>query len=194
MRAALSARPDIHHVQTFYPFHYSHFTETPWHLVLIEGWFPSIHSFISLARANNPGVVVLFFCLDPAYPGMPRVHALDVDGFLTNSRSLLSGLRRRRPAVYVPLAADTEVRAGDGGDGGGGGGVVVIVCVIATARNTPLLSMMYLFLYVSLSISLCHCYVCMHKLCNTCDHHNTAYAARCECHPGVRRGVRGRGQ
>ena len=111
MRSAFSARPEISSVQIFYPFHYSGFSDTHWHLVLIEGWFPSIHTFIALARVNNPQVVVLFYCLDPAYPGMERVLALDVDGFLTNSRGLLGPLRRRRPAMYVPLAADTEVNA-----------------------------------------------------------------------------------
>jgi hypothetical protein len=109
MRAALAARPDVSAVNIFYPFHYSNFAETHWHLVLIEGWFPSIHTFVALARASHPGTVVLFFCLDPSYPGMDRVHALDVDGFLTNSKSLLGELKLRRPTMYVPLAADIEV-------------------------------------------------------------------------------------
>lgn len=35
-------------------------------------------------RAFSPGVVVLFYCLDPDYPGLPIIEALDVDGYLTN--------------------------------------------------------------------------------------------------------------
>lgn len=109
MRAAFSKRRDVKTVEIFYPFHYSTFLSTPWHLVLVEGWFPSIHSFIAVTRASNPGVIVLFYCLDPEYPGMPMVYKLDVDGFLTNSKRLLPALSRWRPAVYVPLAADVEV-------------------------------------------------------------------------------------
>ena len=109
MRAAFSLRSDISKVEIFYPFHYSNFTSTTWHLVIIEGWFPSIHSFILLARSNNPGVVVMFYCLDPSYPGMERVLALDVDGYLTNSKMLMSDLNQQRPTKYVPLAADEEV-------------------------------------------------------------------------------------
>ncbi len=109
MRTAFSARHDVSSVQIFYPFHYSGFTDTHWHLCLIEGWFPSVHTFIAMARANNPQLVVLFYCLDPSYPGMSRVQALDVNGFLTNSRELLKVLQETRPTIYVPLAADTEV-------------------------------------------------------------------------------------
>ena len=110
MRAALSARADVNSVQIFYPFHYSNLVESNCDLVLIEGWFPSIHSFIALSRVLTPHAVVLFYCLDPVYPGMSRVNALDVDGYLTNSKALLADLLMIRPTMYVPLAADIEVR------------------------------------------------------------------------------------
>jgi hypothetical protein len=41
---------------------------------------------------------------------MSRVNALDVDGYLTNSKALLADLLMIRPTMYVPLAADIEVR------------------------------------------------------------------------------------
>jgi len=113
MRSALSSRADINSVQIFYPFHYTDFADSRCDLLLIEGWFPSIHSFIALARALTPRAVVLFYCLDPAYPGMTRVRALDVDGFLTNSRTVLEDLKQIRPAMYVPLAADIELMRPD---------------------------------------------------------------------------------
>lgn len=53
-------------------------------------------------------VTVLFYCLDPEYPGLPHVAALDVEGFLTNSESTRQYLLPSAPTAFVPLAVDTE--------------------------------------------------------------------------------------
>lgn len=53
-------------------------------------------------------VTVLFYCLDPQYPGLRHVSALDVDGFLTNSHSTRTLLLSAAPTAFVPLAVDTE--------------------------------------------------------------------------------------
>lgn len=53
-------------------------------------------------------VTVLFYCLDPIYPGLPHVAALDVEGFLTNSASTRQYLLHSAPTALVQLAVDTE--------------------------------------------------------------------------------------
>jgi hypothetical protein len=61
------------------------------------------------------GPVVLFWCLDPAFPGLPTLASLDVDGFMSNSHRALIELQRlspHTPAAYVPLAADPKVVSG----------------------------------------------------------------------------------
>ncbi len=60
---------------------------------------------IHACREKCPDVLVLHWVLD-TYPSLPTVLALDVDGYLTNSRALLSILGRSAPALYLPLAAD----------------------------------------------------------------------------------------
>ena len=109
MRNAFGKRDETCTVTTFYPYEYAGFLETSWDLIIIEGWFTLIDEFISLARLHaSPSVVILFFCLDPVYPGMSVVERLEVDGFLTNSRLLLNRLRQTVtvPTQYLPLAAD----------------------------------------------------------------------------------------
>lgn len=53
-------------------------------------------------------MTVLFYCLDPQYPGLPHVAALDVEGFLTNSESTRQYLLSSAPTALVPLAVDTK--------------------------------------------------------------------------------------
>ncbi|CAM9445669.1 unnamed protein product [Ectocarpus fasciculatus] len=100
-------RPDV---RIFYPFNYEGLHARSWDLVIIEGWFGMINSFIHEVRAiSHPHpVTVLFYCLDPEYPGLPHVAALDVEGFLTNSESTRQYLRHSAPTALVPLAVDTE--------------------------------------------------------------------------------------
>ena len=50
LQAALRERADIGHVETFYPFEYGGFHSVVWDVVVIEGWFQSIASFIHEAR------------------------------------------------------------------------------------------------------------------------------------------------
>lgn len=52
--------------------------------------------------------VILFYCLDPRFPGLSHVSALDVDGFLTNSESTRRFLLPSAPTALIPLAVDTE--------------------------------------------------------------------------------------
>ena len=93
----------------FYPFHYPGFYNTKWDLILIEGWFPTIHDFIRLARLASPDVIILFFCLDPVYPGLEIVLKFDVDGYLTNSKKVENILSQRLPTRFVMLAADPDI-------------------------------------------------------------------------------------
>lgn len=47
LQAAFAARPEVSLVKTFYPFEYQGLHEHgPWDLIVIEGWFPMINSFI----------------------------------------------------------------------------------------------------------------------------------------------------
>ena len=74
------------------------------------------------ARRVAPACRVLYWCLDPDFPGLATIGALDVDGFLTNSPQTLAALRdgvgaqRPRapnpmPVALVLLAADPEAMA-----------------------------------------------------------------------------------
>ncbi|CAN0006813.1 unnamed protein product, partial [Hapterophycus canaliculatus] len=111
VRQALLSRDQRRKISgVFYPFEYGGLHETSWDLVIIEGWFGMINAFIHEVRAISypRPVTVLFYCLDPYYPGMPHVAALDVEGFLTNSESTRQFLLRSAPTALVPLAADTE--------------------------------------------------------------------------------------
>jgi hypothetical protein len=95
-------------VQIFYPFEYENFTTVQWDLVLIEGWFPMIHDFIFLARAEAGGVKIIYYCLDPIFPSVETTLSFDVDGYLTNSRKMETILSDSR-VMYLPLAADVEI-------------------------------------------------------------------------------------
>lgn len=113
LKAALGLRDDIAEVKVFYPFHYDGLTDTLWDVVIIEGWFPMIHDFLQIMRSIASHPTVLFYCLDPSYPGMNDILTYDVDGYLTNSRSLQRKLESAFPGKveYVMLAADPEVMA-----------------------------------------------------------------------------------
>lgn len=53
-------------------------------------------------------VTILFYCLDPAFPGLQHTSALDVDGFLTNSVFTQTFLLKYAPTALIPLAVDTQ--------------------------------------------------------------------------------------
>jgi len=52
----------------------------------------------------SPHVIVLFYCLDPDFPGLATIASLDVDGYLTNR----SGRSRRK---YLLLLNDGSTTA-----------------------------------------------------------------------------------
>lgn len=54
-------------VETFYPFEYAGFHLTSWDVIIIEGWFPSITTFLHEARRvhRHKNIVILYWCLDP---------------------------------------------------------------------------------------------------------------------------------
>ena len=112
MKSAFLKRAETCEVSIFYPYEYEGFLQTSWDLVVIEGWFTLIDEFLTLARLHSsPSAVILFYCLDPVFPGMDVVRGLGVDGFLTNSLSVreeLSGTVSV-PVQYLPLAADPQV-------------------------------------------------------------------------------------
>jgi hypothetical protein len=108
LKAALDLRAEASFVKIFYPYSYTGFFEVRWDLIVIEGWFLMIHEFIQIVRSHSPGVVVLYFCLDPTFPDMNRIRSFDVDGYLTNSRELQKHLIEYTgiPTEFVMLAAD----------------------------------------------------------------------------------------
>lgn len=109
LKQAFLRRPEVDKVEIFFPFDYSPMFLTKWDLVVIEGWFLSINSFISFCRSLNPQIVVLFIALDPSYPGTSVISKLDVDGYLTNSRRYVDILNEFAPTRYFLLAADPEI-------------------------------------------------------------------------------------
>ena len=105
LKRALLARTDaVGAVEVFAPFVYSALGDREWDLVLIEGWTPSVPSFIHAVRRASPRAVVLQYVVDTRW--MERVAALDVDGYLTNARSMLRRLARVAPTRHAQLAAD----------------------------------------------------------------------------------------
>ena len=111
LKAAFNLRSETSIVEVFYPYHYDGFFTVRWDLVIIEGWFMMIHEFIQLIRSHSPGVIIIFFCLDPTFPGIDILTTFDVDGYLTNSKFLVGYLIAHTgiPTEYVMLAADTFI-------------------------------------------------------------------------------------
>lgn len=104
-RALEQLKDTNHHVQVFAPFSYLGLHDVIWDLVIIEGYIGSVPTFVRRMRKLNPTVKILHYCLD-TYPTLDHIMALDVDGYLTNSRVLLPKLSKLAPTKYVPLAAD----------------------------------------------------------------------------------------
>ena len=98
--------------EVFAPFAYQGLLTSgvSWDVLLIEGWTGPVPTVISTVRKSFPGIVVLYWCLD-TYPSLEIVTRLDVDGFITNSRHLVTSLGRLAPTLYLPLAADPRVMA-----------------------------------------------------------------------------------
>jgi hypothetical protein len=96
------------HSHIFYPFEYNAELVTRWDLVIIEGWFMMVDSFIHEIRRLSPCAVIVYFCLDPDLPGLERLALLDVDAFITNSEFAASNLARLSglPTENVLIAVD----------------------------------------------------------------------------------------
>jgi len=93
----------------FYPFNYNNLKGGGcYDLVIIEGYFQMITSFIHEVRRGCPNGVVLFWSLDPDFVPRETLMSFDFDGILTNSEELKSFLETFIPTRYLPLAADTE--------------------------------------------------------------------------------------
>lgn len=60
------------------------------------------------AISHPQHVRVIFYCLDPEFPGLPHLTALDVDGFLTNSEFTRVILSQFAPTELMILAVDQE--------------------------------------------------------------------------------------
>lgn len=124
--AALRRSPEVARAEVFAPFAYGGLYAVAWDLLIIEGWTGPVPRVIQSLRAHKlratssgrgvlagagAPLVVLHWCLD-TYPTLAAVQALDVDGYLTNSRKLLPVLGRGGvPTLYLPLAADVQAMA-----------------------------------------------------------------------------------
>lgn len=99
--------------QIFYPFQYE--TLENWDLFIIEGWVEMLNAVIHEVRRLSPRVKVLYWCLDPDFPGLGPILSLDVDGYMTNSARTEKVLSQVAPTALVMLAAD-EAPPRQGGD------------------------------------------------------------------------------
>ena len=109
LASSLKRRYDVDSISIFYPFFYKDLFNQQWDLIVIEGWFMMIHDFIQVVRDKFPTVVILYYCLDPIYPGLDHVITFDVDGYLTNSYVLVDYLNQYAPTEFVLLAADPVI-------------------------------------------------------------------------------------
>ena len=111
LKRALLRSGRVRVARSFYPFHYSGIADEAWDLVIIEGWFEMSNAFIHEVRRLRPAVVVLYWCLDPHFPGLDAIGSLDVDGYLTNSATVAATLGTVAPAEVVNLAVDLDEMA-----------------------------------------------------------------------------------
>ena len=114
MRDALLKRIEIDVVRVFYTASYRGYLDIKWDLVLIEGWFPSLKDFITLSRNKFNGVKIVFYCLDPSYPGIDIISKFDFDAILTNSKTLsqhptLYNWDVQKRIGFMMLAADVDI-------------------------------------------------------------------------------------
>jgi hypothetical protein len=108
--AALRRSTLVSRAEVFAPFAYKGYRDVAWDYLIIEGWTGPLPRFIHKMRTHHPSIKVVHWCLD-TYPDMETIAGLDVDGFLTNSRTLVRTLGKVAPTFYVPLAADSNVMA-----------------------------------------------------------------------------------
>lgn len=113
LQRALLRTGEVRTARTFYPFHYDGLGDEFWDLLIIEGWFETMFAVIHEVRRQSPGVKVLYWCLDPDFPGLSAILSIDVDGYLTNSERTLETLARVAPSQLLNLAFDPEEMGGD---------------------------------------------------------------------------------
>lgn len=111
LKRALLRSGRVRVAKSFYPFHYTGLDDEAWDVLLIEGWFEMSNALIHEMRRQNPKIAVFYWCLDPLFPGLDAISALDVDGYLTNSESIQRTLGAVAPTALAYLAADPEVFA-----------------------------------------------------------------------------------
>jgi len=97
---------EVQAVHRFAPGKYENLNHAHLDLVIIEGWIPSISSFIESVRVANQSVIILFWNL--SFYGFNEVIKLNVDGFLCNSKKIAVLLSKIKPTEFIMLAANTE--------------------------------------------------------------------------------------
>lgn len=102
LRRALLRLPEVREARTFYPFHYEGLFDAAWDVVVIEGWFEAMFAVIHEVRRRSPAVRVLYWCLDPEFPGLDAIRSIDVDGYLTNAD----------PSMLAPVAPTQKLLLG----------------------------------------------------------------------------------
>jgi glycosyltransferase involved in cell wall biosynthesis len=110
IKEAFVGRHYLENITVFYPSHYEEYFDTSWDVLLIEGWFPSISEFLHLNRNHFPRIIIIFICLDPAFPGLEELILYDFDGIITNSEQLVGFFRKHGiPSYYAMLAANPRL-------------------------------------------------------------------------------------
>lgn len=95
----------MEYVDVFYPFYYDKLSVVEFDVVIIEGFFPSISQFTSEIRLMFPQILILYYCLDPTYPGMETLLKMSFDGYLVNSERLQNLFEQSFiPSLHLPLA------------------------------------------------------------------------------------------
>ncbi|GMH56126.1 hypothetical protein TrRE_jg2360, partial [Triparma retinervis] len=108
--------------KTFYPFHYEGLDMTCSDVVIIEGYFAMIASFVNevrrIDRLNKrsgrcpagAAVKVIFWSLDPDFPTPDVLVTFDFDAILTNSREVEEIFKAQGvKTAYNELAVDSQV-------------------------------------------------------------------------------------
>lgn len=108
LKRALERLDRVRIVQIFYPFHYEGLDAEEWDILIIEGWFEMMFALIHEVRRSSQRARVLFWCLDPEFPGLDAIMSIDVDAYLTNSESTRSQLATLAPTTTLLLGFDRE--------------------------------------------------------------------------------------
>lgn len=108
LKRALERQDRVRLVRIFYPFHYEGLDTEEWDILIIEGWFEMMFALIHEVRRSSHRARVLFWCLDPEFPGLDAIMSIDVDAYLTNSETTRSQLATLAPTTTLLLGFDRE--------------------------------------------------------------------------------------